>query len=79
MELFLRQHFELMLQEATGNFTERVVHRCGGPDAAMERLDADPDGRATWTLPGPALRLSLTWAEARSRDSRDPVALTGRG
>ena len=44
MELFLRQQFELMLQDATGNFTERVVHRCGGPDVALERLTTDPDG-----------------------------------
>jgi len=44
MELFLRQQFELLLQDATGNFTERVVHRCGGPDNALERLSADPDG-----------------------------------
>ncbi|MBK9738268.1 MAG: hypothetical protein IPO93_01855 [Actinobacteria bacterium] len=44
MELFLRQQFELLLQEATGNFTERIVHRCGGPDAALERLTTDPEG-----------------------------------
>ena len=44
MEIFLRQQFELLLQEATGNFTERVVHRCGGPDPALERLTNDPDG-----------------------------------
>lgn len=44
MELFLRQQFELLLQEATGNFTERVVHRCGGPDRALEQLRSDPDG-----------------------------------
>jgi hypothetical protein len=44
MELFLRQQFELMLQDATGNFTERIVHRCGGEDAALARLGEDPDG-----------------------------------
>jgi len=44
MELFLKQQFELLLQDATGNFTERVVHRCGGPEAALERLAADPEG-----------------------------------
>lgn len=43
MELFLRQQFELLLQEATGNFGERTVHRCGGPDAALARLSEDPD------------------------------------
>lgn len=44
MELFLRQQFELLLQEATGNFTERIVHRCGGPEVALERLTTDPEG-----------------------------------
>jgi hypothetical protein len=44
MELFLRQQFELLLQEATGNFTERTVQRCGGPDEALARLQSDPDG-----------------------------------
>jgi hypothetical protein len=48
MELFLRQQFELLLQEATGNFTERVVHRCGGPDAALDRLRTDPDGEGVF-------------------------------
>ena len=43
MELFLRQQFELLLQEATGNFTERTVHRCGGPDQALAQLEQDPD------------------------------------
>ena len=41
MEPYLRQQFELLLQEATGNFAERTVYRCGGPDAALERLAAD--------------------------------------
>ena len=44
MELYLKQQFELMMQDATGNFTERTVHRCGGPDAALAQLAADPDG-----------------------------------
>lgn len=44
MEIFLRQQFELLLQEATRNFTERVVHRCGGPEAALDRLSDDPEG-----------------------------------
>ena len=44
MELFLRQQFELMLQDATGNFAERIVYRCGGEDAALARLAEDPDG-----------------------------------
>lgn len=48
MELFLRQNFELLLQEATGNFGERIVHRCGGPDAALHRLSEDPDGEGVF-------------------------------
>jgi hypothetical protein len=44
MELYLKQQFELLLQDATGNFTERIVHRCGGPEAALERLATDPEG-----------------------------------
>lgn len=48
MELFLRQNFEIMLQDATGNFTERTVHRCGGPDNALERLRTDPDGEGVF-------------------------------
>lgn len=44
MELFLRQQFELLLQDATGNFAERVVYRCGGPEAALALLQEDPDG-----------------------------------
>ena len=46
MELFLRQQFELLLQEATGTFTERLVHRCGGPDNALRMLTEDPEGRS---------------------------------
>lgn len=48
MEPYLRQQFDLVLQEATGNFTERVVHRCGGPQAALERLQSDPESEGVW-------------------------------
>ncbi len=48
MELFLKQQFELLLQDATGNFAERIVHRCGGPDAALIRLREDPDGEGVF-------------------------------
>jgi hypothetical protein len=44
MELFLQQQFELLLQDATGNFAERIVHRCNGPEAALAMLAAEPDG-----------------------------------
>lgn len=48
MELYLRQQFELLLQEATGNFGERIVHRCGGEQAALDRLRTEPDGDGVW-------------------------------
>jgi hypothetical protein len=48
MELYLRQQFDLILAEATGNFVERVVHRCGGEEAALERLRSDPNGEGVW-------------------------------
>lgn len=48
MELYLRQQFELLLQEATGNFTERIVYRCGGEEAALARLQSDPEGEGVW-------------------------------
>ena len=44
MELFLRQQFELLLQDATGNFAERTIYRCGGPDQALAALAEDPEG-----------------------------------
>lgn len=44
MEIFLRQQFELLLQQATSDFAERVVYRCGGPETAVARLTEDPDG-----------------------------------
>ena len=44
MELFLRQQFEVLLLEAAGNFTERIVHRCGGAEPALAMLVTDPDG-----------------------------------
>jgi len=48
MEPHLRQQFDLLLQEATGNFVERVVHRCGGPETALERLQTDPESEGVW-------------------------------
>ena len=43
MEMFARQHFDVLLREAAGNFAERCVHRAGGPDAALSLLADDPD------------------------------------
>lgn len=48
MEPYLRHQFDLLLQEATGNFVERVVHRCGGPETALQRLQADPEADGVW-------------------------------
>lgn len=48
MELHLRQQFELMLSEATGNFVERIVHRCGGEEEALRRLQTDPNAEGVW-------------------------------
>jgi len=48
MEPHLRQQFDLLLQEATGNFVERVVHRCGGPETALARLQSDPESEGVW-------------------------------
>lgn len=48
MELHLRQQFELMLSEATGNFVERIVHRCGGEESALQRLQQDPNADGVW-------------------------------
>lgn len=47
MELFLRQQFELLLQEATGNCTERIVHHLGGPKNALAALQ---DGSAATAI-----------------------------
>jgi len=48
MEPYLRQQFDLLLQEATGNYVERIVHRCGGPEIALARLTADPESEGVW-------------------------------
>lgn len=48
MELYLRQQFELILSEATGNFVERIVHRCGGEEPALAQLRTDPNAEGVW-------------------------------
>ncbi|MEZ5115904.1 MAG: hypothetical protein R2737_06520 [Candidatus Nanopelagicales bacterium] len=48
MEPFLRQQFDLLLQEAAGAFVERAVHRCGGPQPALDALRADPESEGVW-------------------------------
>lgn len=48
MDTHLRQAFELLLADAVNAFVERTVYRCGGPEAALERLRSDPDGEGVW-------------------------------
>jgi hypothetical protein len=43
MESYARQHFDVLLREAAGNFAERCVYRSGGPDAAIAALTTDPE------------------------------------
>lgn len=42
MEMFARQHFDVLLREAAGNFAERCVYRCGGSQQAVTVLAEDP-------------------------------------
>ena len=48
MEPYLRQQFDLLLHEATGNYAERISHRCGGTEIALERLRTDPEAEGVW-------------------------------
>ena len=48
MENFARQQFDLLVHEAAGNFCERIVHRCAGPERALERLRDDPESEGVW-------------------------------
>jgi hypothetical protein len=43
MEMFLRQQFEVLLEQATASFAERTLHRCGGPAPAVAALRSAPD------------------------------------
>jgi hypothetical protein len=48
VETYLRQQAERLLAIATDAFVERAVHRCGGPQPALERLRDDPNGDGLW-------------------------------
>jgi hypothetical protein len=48
MEAFERQQFDLLLAMSAERLAERAVHRCGGPDAALAQLRADPQGEGVW-------------------------------
>ena len=48
MDTHLRQAFELLLADAVNAFVERTTYRCGGPEQALARLRADPEGDGVW-------------------------------
>ncbi len=48
MDNFARMQFDLLMATAAESFAERIVQRCGGGEAALERLAADPDGDGIW-------------------------------
>lgn len=48
MEPYLRQQFDVLLLTAADRFMERIVQRCAGQAAAIERLRDDPQGDGVW-------------------------------
>lgn len=48
MELHQRQQFDFLLLTAAERFAERIVQRNEGPDKALLRLRADPQGEGIW-------------------------------
>ncbi|MGB9752127.1 MAG: hypothetical protein C0183_07260 [Roseiflexus castenholzii] len=44
MEAYQRLQFDLLLGIAIERFVERITHRCGGYEAALTQLRADPQG-----------------------------------
>lgn len=48
MEAYQRQQFELLLGIAVERFVERIAQRCGGYEAALAQLRADPQGEGVW-------------------------------
>lgn len=48
MEAYQRQQFDFLLVTAVERFAERIVQRCGGAQAALELLRADPQGEGVW-------------------------------
>lgn len=48
MQPFERQQFDLLLADGVERLSERVVHRCGGHDAALAQLREDPEGEGVW-------------------------------
>lgn len=48
MEAYQRLQFDLLLSIAVERFVERITHRCGGYEAALAQLRADPQGKGVW-------------------------------
>jgi hypothetical protein len=48
VDLYQRNQSDVMLALACESFTERVVQRCGGSEAALAKLREDPDGEGVW-------------------------------
>jgi len=48
MKAYQRLQFDLLLGIAVERFVERITHRCGGYEAALARLRADPQGEGVW-------------------------------
>lgn len=48
MEAYQRQQFDFLLMTAVERYAERLVQRCEGPGAALERLRSDPQGEGVW-------------------------------
>jgi hypothetical protein len=45
---FERQQFDLLLTDGVGRLAERATYRCGGHEAALQRLREDPEGEGVW-------------------------------
>jgi hypothetical protein len=48
MEAYERQQFDLLLQTAVERYVERLQHRNGGADRALEMLRRDRQGEGVW-------------------------------
>ena len=48
MEAYQRQQFDFLLMTAADRLVERITQRCGGPEPALERLRASPQGEGIW-------------------------------
>lgn len=87
MDAHQRQQFDVLLALAADRCAERCEQRCGGAEAALARLAADPQGEGVWLddfvravfadalLEGPD---GATWVlAALARRPLPPLALDG--